>query len=160
MDDENYNQDEATERAKLDQDAFDRLPPAVKLATLLKQENSKKAQGGYIERRAMRAKGGALFGAVILFFPHVPAFGMAGLALATILGALSGYLVVMKELHQTTAVLVFGGGAAALDLIFFISGQIIPGMMGFLIMTWVFIMGAGVLLAIWAKKERDKTDAF
>jgi hypothetical protein len=164
MDDENYNQDEATERAKLDQQAFDRLPPAVKLATLLKQEKSQATQSAHLARRGARARQGAVLGSVILLLPHAPLFLSSSwalcLSLVTALGATLGYLIVSGELSPLSGVVLFGGGAMVFDIACYALGVLGSLAMIYFFFMWLFIIGGGLLLASWAKKERDRTDTF
>jgi hypothetical protein len=160
MEDQNPNSEDPAERMRLDPDAFDRLPPAVKLATLLKRENSVSAQAAYVQRRAELAKKTAVIGATILLIPHLPVLGPIGLVLVTVLGATLGYLLVKKDLEQLSGILLFGGGTAAFDLVSFFCDLIPPVGMGYLFLAWIAMISGGMLLAIWAKKQRDKTEMY
>lgn len=159
MSDSNENTDDATERARLDQQAFERLPLSVQLATKLKQENSQANQTAYVQRRTDRGKKGALVGAALMLILHLPVLDPIGLVLSVFFGAACGYVLIAKELGQLTGILLFGLGTVAFDGVALAAGLGAPNFPIFLFI-WLVMIVSGVILSVWAKKERDKTEVF
>jgi hypothetical protein len=148
--------DENAEKARLDDAAFERLPPAVKLATLLERERKQKklaANSVHIKNLGVY---GALAGSGCFLLAHVILVqNLIALAGVTLAGALAGYVLVYRERSHIAAMLIFAAFAIGGDLLAMSTGAIPPADMVFAFLVWMLLVLAGVLIAAWAKKQRE-----
>jgi hypothetical protein len=157
---------EDRERARMDAEAFARLPESVRNEILAKRAVQEQKAAAYAERVKQRRVYGAIVGAVgavaaSLMVPSTLLFN----ALLGVSGAVWGWIVVDKMMSHLAGICIFGVNAIVLSLV----GKQLLGWMGgmgdgfvgaMMMCSWLFQMGVGFLVAKVGEDARGKEDAF
>ena len=148
--------DDPTERARMDDEAFERLPPAVKLATLLERERKQKKLARNTAHSTGLGLRGALLSFVLFFTLHLLLVqNILVLALISLAGAAAGYYVVANNRGHLVAMVLFSGAAIVGDVGAFATGEIASTSMVFVFFIWLVLMAAGQGMVYWTRKHRE-----
>ncbi len=148
--------DDPTERARLDDEAFERLPPAVKLATLLERERKQKKLAQNTAHSTGLALRGGLLSFVLFFAFHVLFIHSIFVTLLiSAAGGAAGYYIVGHNRGHLMAMVLFGMAAIVGDVLAYTVGAVLSSEMTFAFFIWLMLMAAGQLLVLWTKKHRD-----
>lgn len=148
--------EDPAEKARLDDEAFERLPPAVKLATLLERERKQKKLAANTQHSTGLALRGALLSFVLFFvfhvlFVHSILFTMA-IAAA---GAVAGWFVVDKNSSHLVAMILFGAVAIIGDVMAYATGVVVSSEMTFAFFIWLMLLASAYGIVLWARKHRE-----
>ena len=148
--------EDPAEKARLDDEAFERLPPAVKLATLLERERKQKKLAANAQHSTGLALRGALLSFVLFFVFHVlfvhsilftVAIGAAG--------AVAGWFVVEKNSSHLVAMILFGAVAIIGDVMAYATGVVVSSEMTFAFFIWLMLLASAYGIVLWARKHRE-----
>lgn len=156
-------EDQAAYATRLTPEAFERLPEEMKAAIRARDAKARQLTQAFtlgFKRRALIAcsLGAVISVALAVVFMPIRSPQMLLLMLAQ--GAWAGYLIVRYEATPFGSVGMFGGTTVAASLLGFILGWMNWAGAPMAFMSWLLSFGFGMLIAQWARRDRERFNAF
>ncbi|MCW8130882.1 MAG: hypothetical protein KIS92_11065 [Planctomycetota bacterium] len=155
-------EDQAVYATRLTPEAFERLPEEMKAAIRAREAKAKRLTEAFthgFKRRAIIAccMGAVLAASLAIFMPIQNPL-MLLLVLAQ--GAGAGYLIVRYEATPFGSLGMYGGTSVAASLFGFITGWMNWTGAPMVFMSWLLTFSFGMAIAMWARRDRERFNAF
>lgn len=140
-------------------DYYDRLPQELKDEMAERERMEREQAVEYYARLRKQRRKAAIFGAVVAVILGLLTAGFSPVYLIVFAAAQAGaaYWIVSKQLNHLLGMLIFGGSAVAVSLIFIASrvlflGAFMAAMSAiFMFVSWLICIGLGIWLSLRSK---------
>ena len=148
-----------TRNTEMDDDAFNRLPLAVQLATKLKREGLSKNSAEHVVREQNRARYAGFIMFLVFFLCHaLTVDSWLIILILSAIGGAAGYLLIYKRWHYLAGFALFGGVSIVGCMVALKLGYILPQNMTLVFFGWMMLCVASIFLTRWVDGDRARSE--